>query len=111
MAIAHLHEHHVMHRDIKPDNILVNSKTGELKIADFGLSRPFGIPYEKLTFSIQTLFYRAPELLLGNQDYTLAVDIWSVGCVIAEMALGKPLFRGNSEIEMIFSILNQLGST
>ena len=63
-----------------------------------------------MTFDIQTLYYRAPELLLGNQDYSIAIDMWSLGCVIAEMALGKPLFNGQSEIEMIFSILNQLGS-
>jgi len=72
-----------MHRDLKPQNILISSE-GDLKIADFGLARAFNFPIRDLTKEIVTLWYRSPELLLGEDHYDLGVDMWSVGCIMAE---------------------------
>lgn len=109
-SVNHLHTRRIMHRDIKPGNILISSKSGNLKLADFGLSRPFTIPYNQLSPNIQTLYYKAPELLLGDRNYGFGVDIWAVGCVICEMVLGRQLFSANSEIGMVFEILRLVGS-
>jgi cyclin-dependent kinase 2 len=90
-------------RDLKPQNLLV-SLSGMLKIADFGLARAFSVPVKKYTHEVVTLWYRAPEILLGQEVYSPPVDIWSVGVIFAEMLTKKPLFPGDSEIDQIYRI-------
>jgi len=102
------HWRHIIHRDLKPSNILIG-KDG-LKICDFGLSRIFSSPITPYTHDVITLWYRAPEILLGVQSYGPAVDIWSAGCIVAEMATCYPMFPGDSEIGTIFKILKLLGT-
>ncbi len=95
-----MHGDNIMHRDLKPANILVNN-LGEVKIGDFGLARNFskinisGSFSKKYTNGVVTLWYRAPELLLGSYFYGPSLDVWSLGCMLAELILGYPLFRGN----------------
>jgi len=74
-----------MHRDLKPQNLLID-KNGNIKLADFGLARAFGLPVKTYTHEVVTLWYRAPEILLGQKQYSTPVDIWSIGCIYAEMA-------------------------
>jgi serine/threonine protein kinase len=74
-----------MHRDLKPQNLLID-KNGNIKLADFGLARAFGLPVKTYTHEVVTLWYRAPEILLGQKQYSTPVDIWSIGCIFAEMA-------------------------
>ncbi len=81
-----------------------------LKLADFGLARAIGIPVRTYTHEIVTLWYRAPEVLLGSKHYSTAVDMWSVGCIFAEMASQTPLFPGDSEIDELFKIFRILGT-
>ena len=88
----------VFHRDLKPNNILVTND-GVPLLADFGLARNFSIPLKTYTHEVVTLWYRAPEVLLGAKQYTLPVDIWSVGCIMYEMAHNKPILLGDSEID------------
>ena len=99
----------VMHRDLKPQNLLV-SKDGTIKLADFGLSRAFTPPTRPLTVEVITRWYRSPDLLLGSNTYSPAVDMWSVGCIVAEMSNKKPLFSGDSEIDQIHRIFRYLGT-
>jgi serine/threonine protein kinase len=97
------HVRGVMHRDLKPQNILV-SKDGRLKLADFGLARAFVPPIRPFTHEVVTLWYRAPEILLGCKTYALPVDIWSVGTILAEMVTKRPLLPGDSEVDELFKI-------
>ncbi|KAL1502104.1 hypothetical protein ABEB36_007298 [Hypothenemus hampei] len=106
-AILFCHQRRVIHRDLKPQNLLVN-KNGVIKVADFGLGRTFGIPVRAYTHEVVTLWYRAPEVLLGTPRYACPIDIWSVGCIFAEMATKKPLFQGDSEIDQLFRIFRVL---
>jgi serine/threonine protein kinase len=99
----------VVHRDLKPQNILI-SNSGELKIADFGLARAFVPPIRPFTHEVVTLWYRAPEILLGSKSYALPIDMWSVGTIFAEMVTKRPLFPGDSEIDEIFKIFRILGT-
>ena len=144
-GLYYCHAHRVLHRDLKPQNLLINNQNN-LKIAgkshtdrcsrpgqtwpphlamswqsDFGLARAFGIPLRTYTHEVSrhnhqytlrklirpqvvTLWYRAPEVLLGSRHYSTAIDMWSVGCIFAEMAMKQPLFPGDSEIDEIFKI-------
>lgn len=102
-GIYYCHAHRILHRDLKPQNLLID-KSGNLKLADFGLARAFGIPLRTYTHEVVTLWYRAPEVLLGSRHYSTAIDMWSVGCIFAEMAMKSPLFPGDSEIDEIFRI-------
>ena len=97
-GIAKCHQHKVLHRDLKPQNLLIN-REGILKLADFGLARAFGIPVKNFTHEVVTLWYRAPDILLGSKNYSTSVDIWSVGCIFAEIVNRKALFAGNNEEE------------
>jgi len=108
-GIAYCHEHRVLHRDLKPQNLLINMD-GELKLADFGLARGFGIPVRKYTHEVVTLWYRPPDVLLGSTKYSTQVDMWGVGCIFAEMASGKPIFRGSSDRDQLMRIFKVLGS-
>jgi serine/threonine protein kinase len=83
---------------------------GRLTIADLGLSRAFGVPMRTYTHSVITLWYRAPEILLGSRHYSTAVDMWSVGCIMAEMLTTHPLFPGESQIDQLFRIFRTLGT-
>ncbi|KAL5555056.1 hypothetical protein UlMin_037292 [Ulmus minor] len=109
-GIAYCHSHRVLHRDLKPQNLLIDRRTNALKLADFGLARAFGIPVRTFTHEVVTLWYRAPEILLGSRHYSTPVDVWSVGCIFAEMVNQRPLFPGDSEIDELFKIFRILGT-
>jgi len=109
-GIVHCHNRRIIHRDLKPQNLLINGATGTLKIADFGLARAFSVPIRTLTHEIETLWYRAPEVILGQKIYSLGVDIWAIGCIFCELFERKPLFMGDSEIDQIFKIFQFHGT-
>lgn len=109
-GVAFLHANGVMHRDLKPANILIDQKD-RLKICDFGLSRCVCVHAGPYTPGVVTLWYRAPELLLGETNYTYAIDMWSVGCIMAELLLRRVLFPGNSEIQQLGCIHLTVGAS
>lgn len=104
-----LHTHRIIHRDLKPENLLLDS-SGYLKIIDFGLSRYFTLPLRQYSPDVVTEYYRAPELLFGTRYYELSVDVWSAGCIIAEMVKGSPVFFGDSDVDQLHKIFQVLGS-
>lgn len=108
-AIECLHRHRILHRDLKPPNILIDYE-GHLKLADFGLARQCHMPERTLTHEVVTLWYRPPEVLLNAPTYGTALDIWGFGCVFAEMTLREPLFRGECEIDQLLLIFRLLGT-
>lgn len=108
-GIAYCHSRSVLHRDLKPQNLLI-SREKELKLADFGLGRAFGIPVKKYTHEVVTLWYRSPDVLLGSTNYGTPVDMWSVGCIFAEMATGSPLFAGKNDADQLLRIFQFLGT-
>ena len=99
----------MLHRDLKPQNLLIN-REGILKLADFGLARAFGIPVKNFTHEVVTLWYRAPDILMGSKNYSTSVDIWSVGCIFAEIVTRKPLFAGQNEEEQLYKIFKNRGT-
>lgn len=105
-GIAHMHECTMLHRDLKPGNLLI-SDDKVLKIGDFGLSR---CHCDNLTQDVCTSWYRAPEIFFGQQ-YSYSADMWSVGCILAEMESGRAIFKGDSDINIVKAIVGRLGTT
>ncbi|CAH2319967.1 cyclin-dependent kinase 11B isoform X1 [Pelobates cultripes] len=108
-GVRHLHDNWILHRDLKTSNLLL-SHAGILKVGDFGLAREYGSPLKSYTPIVVTLWYRAPELLLGAKEYSTAIDMWSVGCIFGELLTQKPLFPGKSDIDQINKIFKDLGT-
>ena len=108
-AINHLHDNWIIHRDLKPSNLLINSE-GVLKVADFGLAREYGHPIKSYTPNVVTLWYRAPEILIGEKEYSTPIDMWSCGCIFGEIVLMHPLFPGTSEIDQLRRIYKLVGN-
>ena len=107
-GLAEIHNNGILHRDLAPSNILIN-KNGIIKIADFGLSRFIASPDREMTKGVITKYYRAPEIFFEAKYYSFSIDIWSAGCILAEMILCDVLFRGNDEIEIMTNIFTLLG--
>jgi len=103
------HRHYTLHRDIKPNNILLGTD-GQFKLADFGLARIHGSPNPRLTHVVVTRWYRAPELLFGARQYGAAIDIWAVGCVFAELLRREPYLPGDSDIDQLTRIFQARGT-
>ena len=109
-GLEHCHNHHVLHRDIKGSNLLIDNE-GILKIADFGLASYFDPNHKHpMTSKVVTLWYRPPELLLGATNYGVGVDLWSAGCILAELLAGKPIMPGRTEVEQLHKIFKLCGS-
>jgi len=104
-----MHQKSISHRDIKPQNLLLNSKSGILKICDLGSAKQLS-PDEPNVSYICSRFYRAPELIFGVQYYTTKIDIWSLGCVLGELVTGEPIFEGESSLDQIVEIIRILGT-
>jgi glycogen synthase kinase 3 beta len=108
-ALAYIHSVGICHRDIKPQNLLLDPNTGVLKLCDFGSAKQL-VKGEPNVSYICSRYYRAPELIFGSTTYTTAIDVWSVGCVLAEMLLGQPLFPGESGVDQLVEIIKVLGT-
>jgi len=108
-ATDYLHSNWIMHRDLKTSNLLLNNR-GEIKVADFGMARYTGNPPPRLTQLVVTLWYRAPELLLGTEEYGFEIDVWSLGCIFAELLTKEPLLQGKNEVDQLTKIFALLGT-
>jgi serine/threonine protein kinase len=107
-GVAYLHSQGIIHRDLKPDNILLDDKMG-IRITDFDLARV--VDNEKpMSRGVATIYYRPPEVFMGDTRYSFSVDVWSLGCILAEMITGEPLFKGKTEIEVVCKIFEIRGS-
>ena len=107
-GVAGCHKNGFFHRDMKPENLLINDAE-YVKLADFGLAREIR-SRPPLTDYVSTRWYRAPELLIGSTSYNSPIDIWAMGCIIAEMFLKRPIFPGNSEADQLMKICSTLGT-
>jgi len=108
-ALSHIHTLGICHRDIKPQNLLVNPENQQLKLCDFGSAKAL-VTGEPNVAYICSRYYRAPELIFGSTDYSTAIDVWSQGCVGAELLLGQPLFPGDSGVDQLVEIIKVLGT-
>lgn len=108
-SLAYIHSLGICHRDIKPQNLLLDPETGVLKLCDFGSAKLL-IKGEPNVSYICSRYYRAPELIFGATDYTTMIDVWSAGCVLAELLLGQPIFPGDSGVDQLVEIIKVLGT-
>ncbi|CAH8447895.1 unnamed protein product [Dicrocoelium dendriticum] len=108
-SLAYIHHKGICHRDIKPQNLLLNPSTGVLKLCDFGSAKVL-VRGEPNVSYICSRYYRAPELIFGAVEYTCQIDIWSSGCVLAELLLGQPIFPGDSGVDQLVEIIKVLGT-
>ena len=108
-GLAYIHALGICHRDIKPQNLLVDPSTHTLKICDFGSAKKL-VKGEPNVSYICSRYYRAPELIFGCTEYNNIIDVWSVGCVIAELLLGQPIFPGESGVDQLVEIIKVLGT-
>jgi serine/threonine protein kinase len=108
-ALANIHKAGVCHRDVKPQNLLVDTTTHALKLCDFGSAKVLRRDEPNISY-ICSRYYRAPELIFGATQYTTAIDMWSLGCVMAELLLGSPLFPGESGVDQLVEIIKVLGT-
>ena len=109
LSLKYLHSKGIAHRDIKPQNILVDQKTNKIKLCDFGSAKKL-IQGQKSICYMCSRFYRAPELIFGATDYTNQIDVWSMGCVISELVLGRPIFLGATTSDQLVEIIRILGT-
>ncbi|XP_050081640.1 cyclin-dependent kinase 7 [Anopheles aquasalis] len=108
-GLEYLHMHWILHRDLKPNNLLI-SGSGVLKVGDFGLAKFFGSPNRINTNQVVTRWYRCPELLFGARQYGTGVDMWAVGCILAELLLRVPFLPGESDLDQLTRIFQVLGT-
>ena len=108
-SCAHIHAAGICHRDIKPQNMLADTSRHVVKLCDFGSAKRL-VPGEPNVSYICSRYYRAPELIFGATDYTPAIDVWGVACVMAKMLLGQPLFPGESGVDQLVEIIKVLGT-
>ena len=108
-GIQSIHKMKILHRDIKSENLLITDKN-VLKITDFGLARGYGLPIKNFRNDVVSLWYRAPDIILGNENYERSVDMWSIGCIFAEMVTGNIFFKGFSENDQLRKIFELLGT-
>lgn len=109
LGLEYLHANWVLHRDMKPNNLLINEK-GVLKIGDFGLARFYGSPNRPYSHQVVTRWYRCPELLFGARSYSDGVDIWAVGCIAAELLIRAPFLPGDTDLDQLNRIFQVLGT-
>uniref|UniRef100_A0A8C1JY06 Glycogen synthase kinase-3 beta n=1 Tax=Cyprinus carpio TaxID=7962 RepID=A0A8C1JY06_CYPCA len=108
-SLAYIHSYGICHRDIKPQNLLLDPETAVLKLCDFGSAKQLARGEPNVSY-ICSRYYRAPELIFGATDYTSSIDIWSAGCVLAELLLGQPIFPGDSGVDQLVEIIKVLGT-
>uniref|UniRef100_A0A8C3AQY5 Cyclin-dependent kinase 7 n=1 Tax=Cyclopterus lumpus TaxID=8103 RepID=A0A8C3AQY5_CYCLU len=108
-GLEYMHQNWVLHRDLKPNNLLLDGN-GVLKLADFGLAKAFGSPNRVYTHQVVTRWYRSPELLFGARMYGVGVDMWAVGCILAELLLRIPFLAGDSDLDQLTKIFEALGT-
>ena len=108
-GMSTLHDNFIIHRDLKTSNILLTKK-GILKICDFGMARIFNFKSKFMSQEVVTLWYRPPEILLGQKNYTSSVDLWALGCILSELVTSEVLFSGRSELDQLIKIFNGLGT-
>ena len=108
-SLKYIHSKGIAHRDIKPQNILVNTKNNKIKLCDFGSAKKIEQGQKSIAY-ICSRFYRAPELIFGSTDYTCQIDVWSMGCVITELVLARPLFPGATTSDQLVEIIRILGT-
>ena len=109
-SVLQLHEHYVIHRDIKPANIMLSHATGMMKVIDYGMAKEIEFEDRPMTNEVGSLYYRAPELLLGSKRYDFSVDVWSLGCVFYEMLTRKVLFKGENQLDQVKKIFEVTGT-